>query len=164
MRAGLGVPARAPDDRHGRRGIGNQRHQRLHRIGAGRLGRTFDPRARHRGGVPAEHVFGQGQHDRAGPPRDRGGIGARDIFGDALGGIDPCRPFGDRSEERREVDFLEAFAVAHFTIHIADEQNHRLRILHRDMHADAGIGRPRTARDEGDAGAARHRAIGAGHE
>ena len=32
------------------------------------------------------------------------------------------------------------------------------------MHADAGIGRPRTARDEGDSGAARHRAIGAGHE
>ena len=32
------------------------------------------------------------------------------------------------------------------------------------MHADAGIGRPRTARDEGHPGAARHRAVGTGHE
>jgi hypothetical protein len=47
---------------------------------------------------------------------------------------------------------------------IADEQDHRLRILHRDMDADRGIGRAGPARDEGDAGPPGHRAVGAGHE
>ena len=55
----------------------------------------------------------------------------------------------------REIDLLERLAVARAAIDVADEQDHRLRILHRDMDADAGVGRAGAARDEGDAGAVR---------
>ena len=78
--------------------------------------------------------------------------------------IDPRRPFGDRAEKGGKVDFLKAFAVPHARIDVADEQDHRLRILPRDMDADAGIGRPGAARHEGHAGPTGHRPLGTGHE
>ncbi len=111
-----------------------------------------------------QHVLRQRQHHRARPSVHRGGIGARDIFRDTRGIVDPRRPFAQRREHRLEVDLLKGFAVAGAAIDIADEQDHRLRVLHRDMHADRGIGRARAARDEGDAGPPRQRAVGTGHE
>ena len=111
-----------------------------------------------------QHVFGQREHDRAGPPGHRSRIRARDIFGDALRIVDPRRPFARRAEESGEVELLKSFPIAHAARHIAHEQDHRLRILHGDMDADAGIGRTRTARDEADTGPPSHRAIGTGHE
>ena len=86
-----------------------------------------------------------------GPAGDRGGIGAGDIFGDARRVVDPRGPFGDRAEERREIDFLEPLAVAHRAVDVADEQDHRLRILERDVDADAGVGRAGAAGDEAHA-------------
>ena len=111
----------------------------------------------------AQHVLGQREHHRAGTAGGRDAAGAGDIFGDAASIVDPRRPFGDRREEGREVDFLEAFAVAVAAVDVADEQDHRCRILEGDMDADAGVGRAGAAGDEGDARAAGHLAVGVGH-
>ncbi len=81
------------------------------------------------------------------------------IFRDAIRAVDTRRPFADRAEEGGEVHFLKPFALTHFAIDVADEQDHRLRILMRDMHADAGVRRAGTAGDESDAGPLRHRAV-----
>ena len=164
MFASLGVPAGSPDDRNGRGGIRDHCDHRLHGIGAGGLRRAFHPRARLCGRIPAQHVFGKSKDDGARPTRNRHGIGARDIFRNAIRRIDPRSPFGDRAEEGREIDFLKPFAVAHLAIHIADEQDHRLGILHGHVNADAGIGRAGTAGYKGDTRAACHRPVGAGHE
>ena len=166
--AGFGVPARPADDRERRRGIADQRHHRLHRIGAGGLRGPRHSRPGRRLGRVVKHVFGQGEHHRARPPGDRGGIGTRDIFGNPVRPVDPRAPLGDRREEGGEVDLLKALAIAHVAPDVADEQDHRLAVLHGDMHPDAGIGRARPAGDEGNAGPPRsrsiHRAVGTGHE
>ena len=163
MLACLGVPARTADDGDGRCGIGDEVHHCLHGVGAGGLCRTLDPLARAGRGLVAQHVFRQGKHDGAGTSGDSRGVGACHVFGDAIGGIDPRGPLGDGAEEGGEVDFLEAFAVAHARIDIAHEHDHRLRILHGDMDADAGIGRARTAGHESNTGPAGHRSVGARH-
>ena len=67
-----------------------------------------------------------------------------------------------------EIDLLEPLAVARAARHIADEQDHRLRVLHRHVHADGGIGGARPASDEGNprppAPRRVQRPVGAGHE
>ena len=67
-------------------------------------------------------------------------------------------------EHRLKIDFLEPFAVTHTAVDVTDEQDHRLRILHRHVDAYAGIGGAGAARDEADAGFAGHRPVSAGHE
>jgi len=86
------------------------------------------------------------------------------MFGDARRIVDPRCPFADRPKEGRKIDLLEPLAPLHAARDIADEQNHRLRILMRDMHPDAGIGRARAAGNKGDAGPPGHAPVGAGHE
>ena len=66
-------------------------------------------------------------------------------------------------EEGGKVDLLEALAVAVAARDVADEQDHRGRILEGDMDAGAGVGRAGAAGDEGDARAAGHLAVGVGH-
>ena len=161
---GVRVPMRAADDRH--------RTLRLadHVMNGQRiddryvLRRPFDPGA---GGAldhVAQHVFRQRQNHRPRPSAHRRGIGAGDIFRDARGIIDSRSPFGERGEHGLEIDLLKGFAVARAPVDIADEQDHRLRILARDMHADRGVGRAWPARDEGDARSPGQLAVGTGHE
>ncbi len=66
-------------------------------------------------------------------------------------------------EESGEVDLLEALAAAVAARDVADEEDHRGRILEGDMDPAAGVGRAGAAGDEGDAGAAGHLAVGVGH-
>ena len=66
-------------------------------------------------------------------------------------------------EEGGQVDFLEALAVAVGAVEVADEQDHRRRILEGDMDSGAGVGRAGPAGDEGDAGPPGHLAVGVGH-
>ena len=66
-------------------------------------------------------------------------------------------------EEGGEVDFLEALAVAVGAVEVADEQDHRGRILEGDMDSAAGVGRAGAAGDEGDARPPGHLAVGVGH-
>ncbi len=158
------APSGAADDRDRGGGIPEQRRQRHHRLEARRLADARDRRAIDRRGGFGQHVLGQRQHHRPGPPARRGRPGARDIFGDAPRVLDPARPFGERGEHRGEIDFLERLAIARAAIDVADEQDHRHRILHRDMDADARVGRAGPARDEGDARPPGQRPVGAGHE
>src|SRR3546814_9477815 len=54
-------------------------------------------------------------------------------------------------------------ALVHVATDLADEEDHRRRILEGDMDADAGAGRARPARHEADAGPAGQLAIRIGH-
>ena len=87
-----------------------------------------------------------------GPAVGRGVEGARDQLGDARGIVDLGRPFGDRAEHRAVVELLERLALAHVARDLADEQDHRRRILARDVQARRRIGGARPAGDEADAG------------
>src|SRR3546814_2258776 len=84
--------------------------------------------------------------------RHRDGIGATEIFGDASGVIDARGPFGDGREHRRKIDLLKRSAIAIAARDIADEQDHRRRILHRHVDADRGVRRSRSTGNESDAG------------
>src|SRR3569623_1383358 len=90
-------------------------------------------------------------------------IGAADLFGDPARILDPRRPFGDRREEGGEVDLLKALAVAVAARDVADEQDHRGRILAGDMHSGTGVSCARSPGDESDSGPAGHLAVGVGH-
>ena len=110
-----------------------------------------------------EHVLGQRKHDRPRTACRRYAVRAVDIFRNPAGVLNPCRPFADRAEEGGKVDFLEALAVAVAAGDIADEEDHRSRVLEGDVHAGAGVGRSRPARDEGDSGTTGHLPVRVGH-
>jgi hypothetical protein len=57
-------------------------------------------------------------------------------------------PLRHRAEDGAIVDFLERLASVHVGSDLADEDDHRGRILHRRVDADRGIGRARPARDK----------------
>ena len=158
------IPARTADDRHRPLCRGDEVGELLHRIRIGRLADALDARAIGGFHLIEQHVLGQRQHHRAGAPVHRHSIGARDIFWDAPRIVDPRRPFGDGREHCGEIHLLERLAIARAAIDVADEQDHRLRILHRDMDANRRIGRARPAGDEGDPRPVRQRAVGARHE
>ena len=160
---GVRVPPRTSDDRHRRLGGGKQGRESVHHGGVGGLRRALDAGPVHCFGGLDEHVLGQGQHNRPRPSRHGHRIGSSDIFGDSCRIVDPRGPFGERREHRCEIDFLETFAVAHAPVDIADEQDHRLRVLHRDMDADRGIRRPRPARHKGYAGPSGQCPVCTGH-
>ena len=61
------------------------------------------------------------------------------------------------------VDFLERLAVALVARHLADEQDHRRRVLECRVHADRGVGRARAARHEAHARPAGELALRLGH-
>ena len=107
-----------------------------------------------------------GSASTTGPGTAAGGDleGARHVFGDAVGAVDLRHPFGHLAVHAPVVDFLERFAVDEVVADLADEQDHRRRILVRRVHADRGVGRAGAARDEADAGLAGQLAVGLGHE
>ena len=72
-------------------------------------------------------------------------------------------PLGHLAEHVAVVDLLERLAVGRLARHLPDQQDHGRRILEAGMQSDAGIGRARTARDEGDPGLAGQLAVGLGH-
>ena len=145
------APVRAADDRNRGGCLLQQLEHRLHGAGIRLLGDRRNARTVGRLDLVAQHVFRKREHDRAGPAGGRDAVGAVDIFGDPPRILDPRGPFGDRAEEGREVDFLEAFAVAVAARDVADEQDHRGRILEGDVDACGRVGRAGAAGDEGDA-------------
>jgi len=94
--------------------------------------------------------------------------GAGDVFREAprvLHLADPLRHAqGAGAQHLSVVDFLEGLAVALVGSDLADEQDHRRRILEGGVQADAGIGRAGAARHEADAGPAGQLALRLGHE
>jgi hypothetical protein len=89
--------------------------------------------------------------------------GARQVFRDALGTVDLRHPFGHLPEHPPVVDLLEGLAVEEVAPDLADEEDHRGRILQGDMEAGAGIGGAGAAGHHADAGAARQLAVRFGH-
>ena len=124
--------------------------------------RRIGRRIRHLGGV-GEHVLGQRQHDRAGTARGRGEEGARDELRNPPRVVDLGHPFRHRPEHQAIVDFLERLALHHVAPDLAQQKDHRRRILKCDMNAGRRIGGAGPARGERDARAARQLAIGVRH-
>jgi hypothetical protein len=62
------------------------------------------------------------------------------------------------------IDFLECFAFDEVVVDLADEQDHRRRILKGSVHADRCIGGAGAACREADARTARHFSLGIGPE
>ena len=163
--AAFGRPVATPDQNDGAL-CGAQHVQRFgNGIGGGR-GFRQPGRSSQRcsGGEACQHVFGQGDDDRARPPGKGGGPGARQDFGDAVDMVDLDRPFRDGAEHGAIVDFLKCLAAAHVGSDLPDEDKHRGAVLHGGMDADGGIGGPGAARDHAKAGLACQLAPGGGHE
>ncbi|CFP48377.1 Uncharacterised protein [Bordetella pertussis] len=111
-----------------------------------------------------QDVLGQGQHHGPRPARQRDLVRPMDEFRDALRVVDAGHPLGHLAVHPAVVDLLEGLPFGHVGAHLADEQNHRCRVLEGGMHAYAGVGGARPARHEADAGLAGQLAIGFGHE
>ena len=160
---GIIVPSCTTNDRDGRLGRRYERCERLHCSSVGRLCRAVDTRPVNSLRHFDQHVLRKCDHNRSRPAGHRDGICAGNIFRDTGRIVDPRCPFGKWREHRREIDFLKSFPVPHATIHIPNEQDHRLRILHRHMNADAGIGGSRPAGHKGNARPPGQGAVGTGH-
>ncbi len=117
------------------------------------------------GGIAvAQHVLGQRHDDRPGPP------GGRDLerlvhqLGHPVGEVDLRHPFGERRVHLAEIDLLEGFAVDLVARHLADQHDHRRRILKGGMHPDRGVAGAGAARHQQHAGLAGQLAVGFRHE
>ena len=114
-------------------------------------------------GLVALHVLRQADHDRARPARGGHVERAADQLGDARGVVDLEHLLGQRLEHGSQVDLLERLPVALLAGHLADEQDHRRRVLERGVDADAGMRRTGAAGDQADAGPTGQLAVGLRH-
>ena len=89
------------------------------------------------GGGLGLHVLGQREHHRAGPARHRGVERAAHVLGHAVGAVDLRDPLRHLAVHAAVVDLLERLALDEVVADLADEENHRRRILVRGVHADA---------------------------
>jgi hypothetical protein len=147
-RAVIGAPQRTAQQDHGAFGGGEEARG----LGDGGVvdpgtGRGGDDRAR-RLGLGGQDVLRQGEHDRPGPSTHREAEGAVDVFGHTVGAFHLGHPFHQRAEKRAVIDLLEHAAVAMAQGHLPHEDDHRRRVMHRDVQAGTGIRRPWSARDE----------------
>ncbi len=164
----VGRPAAAADDGERALRTDQQLPELLHRLRIRmRVGR-HDERQRRRRGGRGEHVLRQGQHHRSRAALHRGAEGARHVLRQAVGRLHLAHPLGQAQRAGAEhlpvVDLLERLAIALVGGHLAHQQDQGRRVLERDVHADAGVGGARPARDEAHAGSARELAVRLGHE
>ncbi len=75
----------------------------------------------------------------------------RQDFRNTGGIVDFRRPFRHRAENRAIIEFLKGTAFAGRPFDLANEQDHRDRILMGNMHAGTGIGGTGATGDEADA-------------
>ena len=156
-------PARAAQN--GQRLLRPGQH-RLHPHNRRRIGirhRHIGPaniRHRHQLGL---HLLGQRNHHRTGPARNRHIHRMRNQLRNALGIVDLRHPFRQRPEHPAIIHLLEALAVRLGKRDLADEQQHRRRVLKRHMHANGAMARPRPARHKRRRRPPGQLAIGLGH-
>jgi hypothetical protein len=133
---GLIVPSAAADQHDRPRGTGEQM-MHFGEVGSAGMRPHGAVRTDGRGGgALAQHILGQGDDDRAGAARGRNLECLVQQFGDALGHVDLRHPLGERRVHLAEIDFLERLAVDLVARHLADQHDHRGRILMRGMDAD----------------------------
>ena len=103
-----------------------------------------------------------------GPALHRGMEGARDVLRQPVRIVHLAHPLGEAqrsgSEHLPVVDLLERLAIALVAGDLADEQDHRRRVLERRVQADRGVARAGPARHEADARPAGQLALRLGHE
>ena len=97
-----------------------------------------------------QHVLGQRDHDRARPALHRNVKRALDNLRDLRRGLDLRRELCRRGEKRPIVHLLEGAPPHHRPLDLADEQDHRRRIVLGDMQPMRGVGRAGAAGDEAD--------------
>ncbi len=110
-----------------------------------------------------EHVLGQRQHDGAGAAAARLRKRASDVLRHPVRALHLGRPLRHRPEHGRVVELLEGAAAEMRTRNLADEEDHRRRVLVCRVHGDGGVCRARPARDEADPRAARELPVRLGH-
>ena len=146
--AGHVAPTAAADQHH-RPFCGCEQPAQLGEVARSRVGADRAVGAGHRGDAAiAQHVLGQRQDHRTRPAGGRDLEGLVDQLGDALGQIDLCNPFRERREHFAEIDLLKGLAVELVAGDLADENDHRRRILEGGVDADRGVACARTASHE----------------
>ena len=99
-----------------------------------------------------QHVLRQREQHRARPARCGNVERVADVLWNPFGAVDLRHPLGERAVHAPVVDFLERLALDEVVSHLADEHDHRRRILERGVHADRTVGSAGTARHEQQAG------------
>ena len=131
-----------------------RRPQHLLQFGHLRQARPDRNRLRARGvldrGHFRQHVLGQRDHDGAGPALHRNVERALDNFRNLRRGLDLRRELRGRGEQRAIVHLLEGASPHHRTLDLADEQDHRGRVVLGDVKPMRGVGRAGPAGDEAD--------------
>ena len=97
-----------------------------------------------------QHVLGQRDHDRSWPTLHRKVERALDDLRDLRGGFDLRGQLRGRGEQGAIVHLLEGAPPDHRPLDLADEQDHRGRVVLGDVKPVRGVGRARAAGDEAD--------------
>ncbi len=116
-------------------------------------------------GLLEQHVLGERDHDRARPSARRDGERTCEELGEPVGRLRLDDPLGqaEPAEGVRVVELLKRVPAEERARRLADEQDHRRRVLRGDVDADARVRRARPAGDEADAGPAGELAVRLGH-
>jgi len=114
--------------------------------------------------VSCEHVSRERDHDRPGPACLRDADGLRDELRDAVRAVRRDGPLGDGPVEGSQVHFLKALPAEEVAVDLAEEDDHRCRVLVGGMHADGQVGRPDAAGRGDDGRAPGHLRVGLRHE
>ena len=148
------------------RPLGGAQHggQAVRRFG-GRGGIVRHHGARHRqAAFLAQHVLRQGQHGGAGHAGQHRRPGAGEQFGNLIGVGRLPDEFRHAVEHAGIVDLLERPGAQVPRFHLADDQQHRHRVLLRRVHRDRGVAGAGAAADQGDTGAAGEACVRHRHE
>ena len=140
-----------------------QRLESLQLLGSGMRLCRVEPQRVAGVALRREHVLGQREHDRPGPPRARGRECTGDELGNAVDLVDLRDPFRHLPEHAPVVQLLERLALLLIGRDLADEQDQRRRVLERRVHAHRRVRRTGPARDDADSRAARELPVGVRH-
>ena len=123
----------------------------------------LDPHGIGHDGARGQHVFGQRDDHRAGPPLHGDVEGPRHDLRNAGRIVYLHHPLGRGAEDRRIIHFLEGATPPHAALDLSDEQDEGHRIVLGDVDAMRRIGGPGTARHHADARAIGEAGRGIGH-
>ena len=141
--APCGVQPPPPTIASGRSDAVSNSRMRARASGAGPRCRAHHGRRVGRVGRLHQHVLGQREHDRPGPPAEGRLEGTGNELGNALRPVDLEHPLGQAAEHLLVVDLLEALAAAMLARHLPDQQHEWRRVLHRRVHTGGGMRRAR---------------------
>ncbi len=111
-----------------------------------------------------EEVLGEREQDGPGPAAECLANRLADRFAHGLGRRGFGRPLGQPAERGDLVDLLEGLAAADGALDLADDGEHRRRILARRVDPDGQVGPAHGTRPEADRRSAGELTVGFGHE